>query len=57
MAEKTIKLPVESFYLKSNGGVYYYHYQVDEKRKAVSLKTSKLKLKHLEPISKQHCTF
>ncbi|MDD3021844.1 MAG: tyrosine-type recombinase/integrase [Alphaproteobacteria bacterium] len=39
MAKKVIKLDVGSIYQKEEGGVYFFRYQINGKRKAVSLKT------------------
>lgn len=40
MAEKKIKLEIGTVYKKSAGGCYYFRYQVNGQRKAVSLKTN-----------------
>lgn len=39
MAKKVIKLDVGSIYQKEEGGVYFFRYQINRRRKAVSLKT------------------
>ncbi len=43
MAKKTIKLEIGTVYQKEEGGVYYFRYQVDGARKAISLKTKNQK--------------
>lgn len=40
MGKKTAKLDIGSIYKKSSDGYYYFRYQVNGQRKAVSLKTS-----------------
>jgi len=39
MAEKVIKLETGTIYKKTNSGVYFFRYQINGQRKAVSLKT------------------
>lgn len=39
MAEKTIKLDIGTVYRKEEGGIYYFRYQINGARKAISLKT------------------
>lgn len=39
MAKKTTKLPSGSVYQKTKNGNYYFRYQINGKRKAVSLGT------------------
>ena len=39
MAVAKIKLDLGTVYQKEEGGVYYFRYQIDGARKAVSLKT------------------
>ncbi len=39
MAKKSVKLDIGTIYQKEEGGVYYFRYQINGERKAVSLKT------------------
>ena len=39
MATKTIKLDIGTIYKKGDNGVYFFRYQVNGQRKAISLKT------------------
>lgn len=39
MAEKAIKLDIGTVYQKEEGGIYYFRYQINGARKALSLKT------------------
>ena len=39
MGKKVIKLDVGTVYQKEEGGIYYFRYQLNGERKAVSLKT------------------
>lgn len=48
MAKKVIKLEIGTVYKKTAGGSYYFRYQINGQRKAVSLETKNLK----EAISK-----
>ncbi len=43
MAEKTIKLDIGTIYKKNSKGSYYFRYQINGQRKAVSLKTKNQK--------------
>ena len=43
MAIKPIKLELGTIYQKEVGGTYYFRYQINGERKAVSLKTSNQK--------------
>jgi len=57
MKAKPIKLDVGTVYQKKAGGTYYYRYQINDRRKAVSLKTNDKdeavkKAKTLMPITK-----
>lgn len=57
MAEKTIKLDIGTIYKKSPKSAYYFRYQINGQRKAVSLKTRNqqeaiLKAEELIPILK-----
>ncbi len=39
MPRKPIKLDIGAIYQKEDGGIYYFRYQVNGERKAISLKT------------------
>jgi len=57
MAKKTIKLDIGTIYQKNDSDCYYFRYQINGQRKAVSLKTSNkeeaiTKAKELLPIIK-----
>ena len=39
MAAKKMKLKIGTVYQKEEGGIYYFRYQVNGARKAISLKT------------------
>ncbi len=43
MAIKKIKLDIGTIYQKEDGGIYYFRYQIDGLRKAISLKTKNQK--------------
>ena len=42
MAKKTFKLDIGTIYQKEDSGVFYFRYQINGERKAVSLKTRNL---------------
>jgi len=57
MAKKTIKLDIGTIYQKNDSDCYYFRYQINGQRKAVSLKTNNkeeatAKAKELLPIIK-----
>ena len=57
MAKKTIKLDIGTIYQKNDSDCYYFRYQINGQRKAVSLKTNNkedaiTKAKELLPIIK-----
>jgi hypothetical protein len=43
MAGKVIKLEIGTVYQKTSNGAYYFRYQINGQRKAVSLKTKNQK--------------
>jgi outer membrane receptor for monomeric catechols len=43
MEKKAVKLDTGTLYQKTENGTYYFRYQVNGKRKAISLKTSNQK--------------
>ncbi len=42
MVKKSVKLDIGTIYQKEEGGVYFFRYQINGERKAVSLKTRNL---------------
>ena len=55
MAIQKIKLDIGTVYQKEEGGVYYFRYQVNGARKAISLKTRNRKEALKEVTSKFRC--